>query len=77
MRHLQAIKEEDPNFPCEHLRPNDKLVTDVYQAYDAIMAINDPNDFDQQGNIKLKPIFDRLHERVSYNDIRLALIFKP
>lgn len=77
MRHLQAIKEEDPNFPCEHLRPNDKLVTDVYQAYDAIMAINDPNDFDQQGSIKLKPIFDRLHERVSYNDIRLALIFKP
>ena len=77
MRHLQAIKEEDPNFPCEHLRPNDKLVIDVYQAYDAIMAINDPNDFDQQGNIKLKPIFDRLHEHVSYNDIRLALIFKP
>ncbi|WP_230656140.1 AAA family ATPase [Psychrobacter sp. I-STPA10] len=75
MRHLSELKKQDPSLACEHLRPSDEVMTQVGTAYIAIKAANDPNDFDDKGNVKLKPIFDYLRERIDYNSIRLALIF--
>ena len=47
----------------------------VGNAYVAVKVANDPNDFNDDGSIKLKPIFETLKEKVDYNTIRLALIF--
>ena len=75
MRHLNDIKQQDPDFACEHLRPSDEVMTQVSNAYAAIKAANDPNDFNDDGIIKLKPIYEHLRETIDYNTIRLALIF--
>ena len=50
-------------------------MTAVGNAYVAIKVANNPNDFNDDGSIKLRPIFDHLKQSIDYNAIRLALIF--
>lgn len=75
MRHISDLKAQDPTLKCDHLRPDDETMLAVGNAYIAIKVANDPNDFNDDGQMKLKPIYDYLKEKVEYNIIRLALIF--
>lgn len=75
MRHISELKKQDPSLKCDHLRPDDAIMLAVGNAYVAIKVANDPNDFNDDGSIKLKPIYEYLKEKVDYNTIRLALIF--
>ena len=75
MRHIAELKSQDPTLACDHLRPDDEVMTAVGNAYVAIKVANNPNDFNDDGSIKLRPIFEHLKQAVDYNTIRLALIF--
>ena len=75
MRHIGELKFQDPSLACDHLRPEDEVMTAVGNAYVAIKVANNPNDFNDDGSIKLRPIFDYLKQSIDYNTIRLALIF--
>ena len=75
MRHIGDLKAQDPSLACDHLRPEDEVMTAVGNAYVAIKVANNPNDFNDDGSIKLRPIFDHLKQNIDYNTIRLALIF--
>ncbi|MGP4119873.1 AAA family ATPase [Psychrobacter aquimaris] len=75
MRHISELKSQDPSLACDHLRPADEVMTAVGNAYVAIKVANNPNDFNDDGSIKLRPIFDHLKQSIDYNSIRLALIF--
>ncbi|MBF2720441.1 AAA family ATPase [Psychrobacter sp. NG254] len=75
MRHIADLKAQDPSLACDHLRPEDEVMTAVGNAYVAIKVANNPNDFNDDGSIKLRPIFDYLKQSIDYNTIRLALIF--
>ncbi|WP_201548900.1 AAA family ATPase [Psychrobacter sp. Pi2-1] len=75
MRHIADLKSQDPSLACDHLRPDDEVMTAVGNAYVAIKVANNPNDFNDDGSIKLRPIFDHLKQSIDYNTIRLALIF--
>jgi len=75
MRHIGELKSQDPSLACAHLRPDDEVMTAVGNAYVAIKVANNPNDFNDDGSIKLRPIFDHLKQSIDYNTIRLALIF--
>ncbi|HCN17715.1 MULTISPECIES: AAA family ATPase [Psychrobacter] len=75
MRHIGELKSQDPSLACDHLRPEDEVMTAVGNAYVAIKVANNPNDFNDDSSVKLRPIFDHLKQRIDYNTIRLALIF--
>ena len=75
MRHIGELKSQDPSLACDHLRPDDDVMTAVGNAYVAIKVANNPNDFNDDGSVKLRPIFDHLKQSIDYNTIRLALIF--
>ncbi|WP_348654736.1 AAA family ATPase [uncultured Psychrobacter sp.] len=75
MRHISELKSQDPSLACDHLRPDDEVMTAVGNAYVAIKVANNPNDFNDDGSIKLKPIYEQLKQTIDYNTIRLALIF--
>ena len=75
MRHIGELKSQDPSLACDHLRPEGEVMTAVGNAYVAIKVANNPNDFNDDGSVKLRPIFDHLKQRIDYNTIRLALIF--
>ena len=75
MRHISDLKRQDPSLACDHLRPDDAVMTAVGTAYVAIKVANNPNDFNDDGSIKIKPIYEHLKQTLDYNTIRLALIF--
>ena len=75
MRHISDLKRQDPSLACDHLRPDDAVMTSVGNAYVVIKVANNPNDFADDGNIKIKPIYEHLKQTLDYNTIRLALIF--
>ena len=75
MRHIAELKSQDPSLACDHLRPQDDVMIAVGNAYVAIKVANNPNDFNDDGSIKLRPIFEYLKHSIDYNTIRLALIF--
>ncbi|MBO1529849.1 AAA family ATPase [Psychrobacter sp. F1192] len=75
MRHISELKSQDPSLACDHLRPDDDIMTAVGNAYVAIKVANNPNDFNDNGSIKLRPIYEHLKQAFDYNTIRLALIF--
>lgn len=75
MRHISELKRQDPTLACDHLRPDDATMSTVGNAYVSIKVANDPNDFSDNGSIKIKPIYEHLKQRIDYNTIRLALIF--
>lgn len=75
MRHISDLKRQDPSLACDHLRPDDEIMMAVGNAYIAIKVANNPNDFNDDGSVKIKPIYESLKQSVDYNTIRLALIF--
>ncbi len=75
MRHIGDLKRQDPSFACDYLRPDDDIMTAVGNAYVAIKVANNPNDFSDDGSIKIKPVYEQLKQTIDYNTIRLALIF--
>lgn len=75
MRHISDLKRQDSSLACDHLRPEDEVMTAVGNAYVAIKVANNPNDFHDDGNVKLRPVFEHLKQSIDYNIIRLALIF--
>ena len=75
MRHISDLKRQDPSLACDHLRPDDEVMMAVGNAYVAIKVANNPNDFNDNGSVKIKPIYESLKQGVDYNTIRLALIF--
>ncbi|MGO1491018.1 MAG: helix-turn-helix domain-containing protein, partial [Psychrobacter sp.] len=75
MRHIGDLKSQDPSLACDHLRPDDEVMTAVGNAYVAIKVANNPNDFSDDGRVKLRPMYEHLQERIDYNTIRLALVF--
>ncbi len=75
MKHLTDIMKDDPEFDITHLQPDYAIIEKVEKAVVKIRERNNQEDFSENGDIRLKPIFIELNEEVSYDDIRLALLF--
>lgn len=74
MKHLCLIKEDEPRFDISKYMPSLSIVNKIKQAINEIHSANNEEDFTEDGKIKLKPIFVKLNEEVSYNDIKMVLI---
>ncbi len=73
--HLTKIKQQWPDIDIEYLRPAEDIISKVKTAKEEIKKRNNKDDFMQNGEMKLRPIFDFLGEKISYEDIKLALLF--
>jgi hypothetical protein len=73
--HLSDIMERWPEIDIEYLRPNKKLIKKIAGIVEKIKKRNNEDDFTQGGDIKLRPIFEELKKKISYEDIKLAMLF--
>ena len=74
-KHLQQIINYDSEFDISYLQPNSAIIQRVEHAVKKITKLNDSDDITDRGEVKLKAIFTELGEKVSYEDIKLALLF--
>ncbi|MDF1879217.1 AAA family ATPase [Sulfurimonas sp. SAG-AH-194-C20] len=74
INHLRTLKEEDKELNIEKFLPNASVVKSIQDAQIKIKERNNKDDFSEDGQIRLKPIFELLDGEVAYNDIRISLI---
>ena len=74
MNHLKILKETDHEIDLEKFMPNAEICTLVNRAVEKIKIRNTPDDFSENGQIRLKPIFVELDSKVEYDDIKMALL---
>lgn len=75
INHLGKIKEQDPDLNFDHLRPKAKKLKLILATAEEIKKENKEENFCQNGKMKLRPIFEKLNEKISYDEISLAFLF--
>lgn len=67
------LKEEDSLIDLEKFKPDNVIVDQVLMAIDNIMEQDNQENLDKDGNLKLRPIFEYLDQKISYDDIRFVI----
>lgn len=74
MNHLSLIKKEDIDFDISKYMPSLNTINLVNKAIEQIKETNHDEDFSEDGKIRLKAIFTKLNEKITYNDIKMAIL---
>ncbi len=74
MNHLILIKKEEAGFDISKYMPKLSTINLVNEAINAIKERKIEEDFSEDGKIRLKAIFMKLEERISYDNIKMAMI---
>ncbi|PID83601.1 helicase [Candidatus Campbellbacteria bacterium] len=77
LKHLeQLLKDNQIKIKdLKKFKPQKEIFSKVQKAYKEIKKENKKEDFLESGKIKLRSIFEKLNEEVSYDDIKLSRIF--
>ncbi|MFZ2154101.1 MAG: AAA family ATPase [Candidatus Moraniibacteriota bacterium] len=73
--HLMQLKKLLPETDIDYLKPKEQILSLVLKAVDSIKKDKNPENLSQDGQVKLKPIFEFLNKKISYDDIKLAMLF--
>ena len=75
INHLAKIKEEDSTINLDKFRPKMDNFDAIEEKVFALKRKNSSEDFSTDGRLRLKPLFDALDGEVSYDEIRMAMLF--
>ena len=75
VQHLARIKEETPELDINKYKPKDGLFERVDDVVLKLKTKNLKENFSDDGKLRLKPVFEALGGEVSYDDIRVCMLF--
>jgi len=75
INHLATIKEEDSSIDLSKYLENHKSLESIKTAISKLKSKAKKEDYNDNGKLKLKPIFDALDGKVSYDEIRVSMLF--
>ncbi len=75
IQHLLLIKEENPEVDLTKYRPSEELFKRVDEVVLKLKTKNLKENFSENGKLRLKSVFEALDTEVSYDDIRLCMLF--
>ena len=75
IKHLEKLKEENKDLDIDKFKPAEELYKKVDTVVTKILAENKEENFTETKILKLKPIFEAFNGEVSYDEIRLVLLF--
>ncbi|MEA1953195.1 MAG: AAA family ATPase [Campylobacterota bacterium] len=73
--HLILLKEEDREINLDKYKPKEELFNRVADVVLKLKTKNLKENFSDDGMLRLKPIFEALDAEVSYDDIRVCMLF--
>jgi hypothetical protein len=74
MNHLSLIKKDEAGFDISKYLPKLSTINLINVTIAEIKETKNANDFSEDGKIRLKAIFTKLDEKISYDDIKMTLI---
>jgi len=75
MNHLRILKKEDANLDISRFKPKHLKTKAIDKVIAKLKKENNKENFSDDGELRLKPIFDALNGNVSYDDIKATLLF--
>ena len=75
INHLSSLKERYPDLNLDKFKPKEDALKLIQNAIVKLKAKNAKEDFSDNGQLRLKPIFEALDTQVEYDDIKIALLF--
>ncbi len=75
VEHLRKMKELGLKIQDNGFKPRSGILRAVKRALSEIRKEKNPDNFLENGDVRLRAIFEKLNEKVSYDDIKLALLF--
>jgi hypothetical protein len=75
IQHLVLIKEEEPEIDINKYKPNKELFSRVDNVVLKLKTKNMKENFSEKGTLKMKSVFEALGGEVSYDDIRVCMLF--
>ena len=75
VNHLFLIKEENPKIDINKYKPKNELLKRVDDAVLKLKTKNLKENFSEDGKLRLKSVFEALNGEVSYDDIRVCMLF--
>jgi ATP-dependent exoDNAse (exonuclease V) alpha subunit len=75
INHLAKLAEQDHSFDISRIRPSAETMEAVAKVYSQLKQEALADNFNDDGSMKLRPIYEALQQSLGYNDIRLALVF--
>ena len=73
--HLSVLKEQEPDLNLDKYKPDEEIIALIQTAVKKIKENNNKDDFSQNTQIRLKPIFEAIDAKIEYDEIRLALLY--
>ncbi len=75
MGHLSVLKEQDPDLNLDKYKPDEETIALIQTAAEKVKENNNKDDFSDNGQMRLKPIFEALDAKIEYDEIRIALLY--
>lgn len=75
VQHLARIKEEDPKIDFDKYKPEEVLFEKVSSVALKLMTKKIKEHFSDDGKLRLKPVFEALNGEVTYDDLRICMLF--
>lgn len=75
VQHLALIKEENPEIDINKYKPEDEIFNRVDDAVLKLRTKNIKENFSEDGTLRLKAVFEALDGEVSYDELRVCMLF--
>ena len=75
VQHLARIKEENPEIDLDKYKPKDEQFERVSDVVLRLQTKNIKENFSDDGKLRLKPVFEALGGDVSYDELRVCMLF--
>jgi len=75
VNHLALIKEENPEIDLDKYKPKDEVFEQVDEVVLKLRTKNLKENFSEDGKLRLKPVFEALGGDVSYDELRVCMLF--
>jgi len=73
--HITKMKDKFPETDLTPFRPDEAIMAKVRRAREALLRENNPDNFQRDGSLTLRSLFDALNGEVGYNELKLCMFF--
>ena len=75
LKHLALLLESDKELNLDKFKPDGETHERIVDIARKLTQANDSEHFSEAGSLKMKPVFEALNEEVSYDLIKVSLLF--
>lgn len=75
IQHLTRIKEDNPQIDLDKYKPKDEIFDRVDDVVLKLQTKKMKENFSEDGKLRLKPVYEALNGEVSYDELRVCMLF--